>query len=98
MDPIPTLIQIVSLVFRTYQLIVIASVLMSWIPVDRYNPIVRFITVMTEPAFALLRRAMPFLRAGMIDFTPIALIFLIELAEVLSVRLLQAIGEKFFAQ
>ncbi len=96
-DPIPTLISIVRLVFQAYQLLVIASVLLSWIPIERDNPIVRFIHRMTEPAFAVLRRTMPFLRAGMIDFTPIALIFLLELLQVLIVRVLQTIGDRSFA-
>lgn len=96
-DPISTLIQIVNLLFGAFQLVVIASVLISWIPVDRDNPIVRFVRQMTRPAFDALSRVMPFLRAGMIDFTPIALIILLELAQVLIVRVLQTIGERTLA-
>ena len=96
-DPIHSLIGIVNLVFQAFQLLVIASVILSWIPIDPYNPIVRFIRQMTEPLLGALRQAMPFLRAGMIDFTPIAAIFLLELANVLIVRVLLAIGERAYA-
>lgn len=94
-EGIAALIRILKITSQLYIYIVIASVLMSWFRPDEGNPIVRFIRGMTEPPMALLRRFMPFLQAGMIDFTPIALILLLELVTTLLVRVLERIAFQY---
>jgi len=54
-----------------YMLIVIASAVITWFPVQPWHPAVRFLRAATEPVYARLRRYMPRSLAGSgIDFTP----------------------------
>ncbi|MCY3572942.1 MAG: YggT family protein [Chloroflexi bacterium] len=55
---------------QAYQLILLARVLMSWIPnLDPNNPIARFLYQATEPVLAPIRNALPPL--GGIDLSPL---------------------------
>ena len=85
---------VVAMVFRAYQLLVLASVVMSWVNPNPYNPVVRFIRQMTDPLFDGVRRLVPFLRAGMIDFTPIVVMLGIDVVAKLVDGLLLAIQDR----
>ncbi len=55
---------------QAYQLILLARVLMSWIPnLDHNNPIARFLYQATEPVLAPIRGMLPPL--GGIDLSPL---------------------------
>lgn len=54
-----------------YQWILIISIILSWVRPDPYNPIVRFLNSITYPVLNKVREWLPFLKAGMIDFSPI---------------------------
>lgn len=55
---------------QVYQMILLARVLMSWIPnLDINNPIVRFLYRVTEPVLAPIRNALP--QMGGIDLSPL---------------------------
>ena len=55
---------------QVYQLILLARVLMTWIPnLDYNNPIVRFLIRATEPVLAPIRNALP--QMGGIDLSPL---------------------------
>ncbi len=55
---------------RVFQLILLARVLMSWIPnLNPENPIARFLYKATEPVLAPIRSALPPL--GGIDLSPL---------------------------
>lgn len=57
-------------VLHIYQFILLARVLMSWIPnLDQNNPIARFLYQATEPVLAPIRNALPPL--GGIDLSPL---------------------------
>lgn len=62
-----------------YMWIIIARAVLSWVSPDPYNPIVRFISNVTEPVLYPVRRRLPFGFSG-IDFSPLlvllAIIFL----------------------
>jgi len=69
-----TLFYVLFWLLQGYQLLLLARVLMSWIPnLDYNNPIVRFLYQATEPVLAPLRSAIPPL--GGIDLSPL-LVFL----------------------
>ncbi len=72
--------RILDLAFNIYIFIVIARALISWVNPDPYNPIVRFLHNVTDPALYRLRRLLPFLQAGAFDFSPIALLILLSVA------------------
>lgn len=76
-----TVAKILGMLIDIYTLVVAVSVLLSWVRPDPSNPIVRFLMIMTEPAFRLARRLIPrslTYRTG-IDFSPI-LVFILLIA------------------
>lgn len=93
-DIINILILAVSYAARGYELLILASVILSWVRPDPYNPVVRFIRRSTEPVIDFVRRSLPFLRAGMIDFSPIVVLLLLRLVSTLLVSLLQRVAEQ----
>jgi len=75
--------QVVYLLLELLKWIILARVLLTWLPrfgvhIDPYNPIVRFMHQVTEPFLYPLRR---FSRVGMIDLSPIIAFFLISLIQ-----------------
>jgi YggT family protein len=71
-----TLISLLQLLSQLFSLLILARILMSWVQVDRYNPVVKFIFDLTEPILAPIRRVLP--QAGMFDFSPMVAILLVE--------------------
>ena len=64
-----------------YKYILLASVIISWINADPYNPVVRFIYKITDPLLNKIRKHMP--DTGMIDFSPLvafAVIYVFQIA------------------
>jgi YggT family protein len=76
-----TLNQILSL----YSLIVIASVVMTWVDASPYNPIVRAIYGLTEPVLDWVRRRVPVFFGGF-DFSPLVVIFGIQFLQQVVIR------------
>lgn len=65
-----SLLLIVLSALQIYQLILLARVLMTWIPnLDHNNPIARFLYQTTEPVLAPIRSALP--PMGGIDLSPL---------------------------
>ena len=65
-----SLLVIVFWALQVYQLILLARVLMTWIPnLDYSNPIARFLYQTTEPVLAPIRSALP--PMGGIDLSPL---------------------------
>ena len=64
-----------------YLWIVIAAAVLSWVSPDPRNPIVRFLYSVTEPVLYQVRRRLPFVRAGGIDFSPLVIILAIMFAQ-----------------
>lgn len=67
-----------SFVLQAYTYVVFAVVVISWLPIDRSHPAVRFIEGLVEPVLSWMRRRMPFLVQGGIDFSPWALLIVIQ--------------------
>ena len=55
-----------------YSLVVIVAVVVSWIQLPYNNPIVQFVTTLTEPLLNPIRRLLP--PTGGIDFSPMVLL------------------------
>ena len=63
-----------------YKYILLASVIISWVNADPYNPIVSFIHRVTDPVLKRIRRRMP--DTGMLDLSPLvafALIYIVQI-------------------
>ena len=71
---------------RLYSLVLMVSVLISWVSPDPFNPIVQFLRSITDPLLSWIRRVVPFVVVGMIDLSPIAAFFLIQLLQMVLVR------------
>jgi YggT family protein len=52
-----------------YKYILLASVIISWVNADPYNPIVNFIYRVTDPLLRRIRRHMP--DTGALDLSPL---------------------------
>ena len=74
------LISLIKLIFWLLQLLVLARVLLSWVTVSRYHPVVRFIYNATEPMLRPLRAVARVGGAG-IDFAPLILLLLLWAAQ-----------------
>lgn len=68
-----------------YSWILIARVLISWLPVDPHHPAVRVLRDLTEPVLAPLRRALPSVPG--LDYSPVVAFFVIVFLQQMVVRL-----------
>lgn len=66
----------VNVFFNILSLAILARVLLSWVRVNPFNPIVSLLDQITEPILSPLRRVIPAI--GMIDITPIVALFLLR--------------------
>ncbi len=80
-------IRLVNSFFSAYHLILLARVLMSWIPnLDPNHPVVMFLYKTTEPILGPIRNLLP--RGTMFDFSPIIVFLLLPTVQKLVIRLL----------
>jgi len=67
---------IIDIALTIYLWIIVIRAVLSWVNPDPYNPIVRFITQVTEPVLAPIRRLIP-LRGMGIDLSPMIVLLVI---------------------
>jgi YggT family protein len=77
------LLTTVTLLFRFLSLAILVRVIISWLPmagvrVDMYHPLIRFLYQITDPILDPIRRFTTF---GMIDFSPIVALILLQIIE-----------------
>jgi len=82
-----SLIIIISLVSQLLVLLVFVSVILSYF-MDPYHPIRRGVDNIVQPMLAPIRRVVPLV--GMLDFSPLVLILLIQLVKNLLISLLSS--------
>ena len=80
------LITFVNLLFQILSWAIIIRVLLSWVRIDPYHPLIRLLDQITEPILVPLRRLLP--TAGGLDFSPIIAIVLLSLVQRLIISLL----------
>jgi YggT family protein len=61
-----------------YFWIILVRALISWVNPDPYNPIIRFLVLVTEPVLRPLRRLVPPHRLGGLDLSPLLAILALE--------------------
>lgn len=69
----------IQILGRALNLLILARVLLSWIPMARENRLVQFIYEVTEPILAPIRRLLPSL--GGLDLSPFIALLLVEIAQ-----------------
>lgn len=72
------MIEIIDIIFRLYELILVVRVIMSWVQIESGHPVVKFIYDMTEPVLRPIRNILPTERIG-IDFSPLIVLFILEI-------------------
>lgn len=70
------LYKILNFTFQALYLALIVRVLMSWIPHDRYHPVMNFIYSITDPILQPFQNIIPSWKLG-IDLSPILAFFAI---------------------
>lgn len=78
------IIYLINLFFTLLNLAILARVLVSWVNANPYHPAMQLLYQVTEPILAPIRQYLP--RTGMVDFSPIVAIILVQLVQ----RLLMA--------
>lgn len=80
------LVNFIHLLFRVLYFAVLIRILITWIPVDPNNRLIRLLDQITEPLLAPARRLIP--PIGGLDFSPMVVLMVLFLAENFIVRLL----------
>ncbi len=80
------LVSLVDLLFTFYTLLIMARVLLSWVRVNPYHPVVEWIYRLTEPLLAPIRNMMP--PSGMIDWSPMIAMFVVMILRQLTLMVL----------
>ena len=93
-DVLLSLFDVLRAVLFMLQLLIIASVIVSWVGGDPSNTLVRFIKGVTEPMYRPVRRltsAIP----GPLDWAPLVLLLLIFFLDRLLIRIAASSGGGF---
>lgn len=78
---------IIQLIFRIFEFVVLLRILFSWFRIPPHNEFYRLIYNLTEPLLKPFRLTMIVGNAG-VDFSPLILLFLLNLAERFLVELI----------
>jgi len=81
-------LDLIFLLLDIYKWVIIAAALVTWVSPDPGNPVVMILRQITEPVLAPARRLLPPWKTGGLDFSPLIVIFAIQLVEWALPRLL----------
>ncbi len=84
------LLTAVNVIFQLTSLAILARVILSWLPmagvrIDPYHPLIRILFQITDPILNPIRRFATF---GMMDFSPIVALILLDIVRRVLVTLL----------
>jgi YggT family protein len=82
---IQTLITFISVLQQLLVLLIIVSVVLSYF-MDPYHPVRRVVDGIVQPMLSPIRRVVPMV--GMLDFSPLILIILVQVLSGLLIRLI----------
>ena len=72
-------VQFFDLLFTILYIAILLRVILSWVQIDPYHPLIVILDQITEPFLAPIRRFIP--PMGMMDITPIVAIILIQVLQ-----------------
>lgn len=84
------IIQAIDGLYQVIWWLVIARCVVSWLPINPHNSVVRFIYEVTEPLLSPFRKLLPSGLLGL-DFSPILLLVVLGLARRILITLLLGI-------
>ena len=79
---------LVDQLLEIYKWVIIAAALITWLSLGPRNPLVMILRQVTEPVLAPARRLLPPWKTGGLDFSPLIVIFAIQLVQWALPRLL----------
>jgi len=82
-----TLIWIINLVFGVYEFLILIRVLLSWVNVSPYHPLVRILYALTDPVLKPLQRVIPPI-GGALDISPAVALIVLYIVQRILVGLL----------
>lgn len=82
--------ELLSIAIYIYQFAILIQVVLSWVAPDQYNPMTEVIDALTEPLLRPARQLIPSL--GGLDFSPFAVLILLQLTSLLLVAPLRDFG------
>jgi uncharacterized protein YggT (Ycf19 family) len=85
-------LQFLAFALQCYSWIFIAYILLRWFPVNRENPIVRFISGLVEPVYMGILKILPPLRIGMFDLSPFYMLIILNVLSFVIERILVSIA------
>lgn len=71
------LLSIIDLLYWVFWILILVRVVLSFVQVSPYHPLVQMVYQLTEPILEPIRNIMP--RTGMIDFSPLIALLLLGL-------------------
>ncbi|MGB5932043.1 MAG: YggT family protein [Anaerolineae bacterium] len=80
------IVKLIDTLVNLFSLAILIRVILSWVRFDPYHPISVFIHQVTEPVLAPIRRYLP--STGMIDFSPLVALVLVQVVQVVLSQLL----------
>jgi YggT family protein len=89
--------RILDTLLTLYFWILLAAAVLSWVNPDPNNPIVRFLRAVTDPVLYRVRRALPFVYAGGIDFSPLVVMLAIQFVKIVVVKSLYQLAMQIAA-
>jgi YggT family protein len=88
---------ILNSLLTLYFWILLAAAVISWVNPDPNNPIVRFLRAVTDPVLYRVRRALPFVYAAGIDFSPLVVMLAIQFVKMVVVQSLYELAVQIAA-
>jgi YggT family protein len=83
--------RVLGVVLNIYMWVIVIRALLSWVNPDPYNPIVQFLTRVTEPVLKPIRKLVPTWKMG-VDLSPLIAILIIYFLEIALVDTLVRYG------
>jgi len=80
------IVKLIDTLVNLFSLAILIRVILSWVRFDPYHPVSVFIYQVTEPVLAPIRRFLPSM--GMIDFSPLVALVLIQVVQAVLSQLL----------
>ena len=80
------IVSIIAVLRDALVLLVIVSVILSYV-MDRYHPVRRWVDSIVDPLLIPIRRVVPMV--GMLDFSPVVLIILIQIVAGILIQLVR---------
>ena len=82
-----TLIWIINLVFGVYEFLILIRVLLSWVNISPFHPLVRILYSLTDPLLKPLQRIIPPI-GGTLDISPAVALILLYIVQRVLITLL----------